>query len=65
MSIVVLVNSIFHLHTLEVLVVPFPDLRDLYSYSYSSLDWKSSSDAGLNVLRRSSDQFILFLSRLS
>ena len=64
MSVVMLVDSRSHLHTLEVLVVPFPDLRDLYSYSYSSLDWKSSPDAGLNVLRRSSDRFPFLLFRL-
>ena len=64
MSVVMLVDSIFHLHTLEVLVVPFPPLRDLYSYSYSSLEWRSS-DAGLNVLRRSSDQFPFLLLRLA
>ena len=40
MSVVMLVDSMFHLHTLEVLVVPFPDLRGLYSYSYSSLGLK-------------------------
>ena len=40
MSVVMLVDSIFHLHTLEILVVPFPDLRDLCSYSYSSLGLK-------------------------
>ena len=65
MSVVMLVDSIFHLHTLEVLVVPFLDLRDLYSYSYSILDWRSSSDAGLNVVRRSSDQFPFVLLRLA
>ena len=54
-------KSIFYLHTLEVLAVPFPALRDLYSYSYSGLDWRSSSDAGLNGLRRSPDQYFLFL----
>ena len=65
MSVVMLADSIFHLHTLEVLVVSFPDIRDLYSYSYTSLDWRYSSDAGLNVLRRSSDQFPFLLLPLA
>ena len=59
MTVVMLLNSIFDLHTLEVLVVQFPDLRGLYSYS--SRHWRSSSDAGLNGLRRSPDQYFLFL----
>ena len=33
MSVVVLVDSMFHLHTLKVLAVPFRDPRDSYSYT--------------------------------
>ena len=41
-----LLDSTFHFQTLEVPVVPIPDLRDLYLYSYSSRDWRSYSNAG-------------------
>lgn len=38
------VDSMFHLHTLEVLVVPFSNPRGLYSYS--SRDCKYYSSGG-------------------
>lgn len=59
MSVMILVDSNFYLHTFEVFVVSFRGLRDLYSYI--SRDWKNpSSDAGLNGLRRFADHFFLF-----
>lgn len=42
MSVVVLVESIFHLHRLDVFVVLFPDPRD--SYSYTSHVWRTPFD---------------------
>ena len=61
MSVVMLADSIFHLHTLEVLVVPFPDLRDLCSYSYNSLDWRSSSYAGTSCVVPPTNIYFLLL----